>query len=759
MNSSINRATLRKQLLANGYRPLPLVDKGIRIAGWTRAEITAEWLAPFERSSKYKNTGIRCDDLIAFDIDVLDEDLANEIEKFIEQKCGQTDLCRVGKWPKRLLLYRVLRDTEMDRSARTGKYGDHQVELLATFGRQFAAFGTHPGTGAEYEWLDGYSPLNVPYDQLPEISPDGAMQTLKELDELLAATGLERTSPGGRRGLEGANVYDLVDSLEVLLLDGSVLTWGELKRDLTERGEWGNLRRENGEWGDSDGVHFYIAKGIGEACIHDFARDITHWDSPSVTQTAQALPPQPAASMFGTPGNVDHLQELQENYVLLGDKTVRMLDHPDMVYTSDGFALLNAWRVIPAPTARNPAATTPAVTEWIKHPATIRADRAALRPDRPDDDIIQEGRVKIFNTYLPVDLPQDGGETATVMEFLKHLIPNPVEREIFLDWHAYKVANPGWRMHGLLTVTQTQGTGRGVWLQILERLFGRRYVYQIELHDLVGEGSQAQYNDYLASSLIVYVPEALESKEGRTAWQQRHIAYEKLKAVCDPVAGAMQVKAKYGKNRREQVFASLLISSNHEDALAIDPEDRRLVILDNTRTRLVDAAGDLYGRILDWLEDGRNIGALERWFLQRAKVANYDPFGVTPETPARQRMIDSGQSDLDYLFGMFLDRAKGDMCTAAQWRRFVYEQRVKDDYDLPTGRQLDAGIAAVLSKNGRRISNNSKGQIKVGGQSVRPWVIRSFEEWSKVAPSEINELARLQILRNGDPGGAVIKLP
>ena len=755
---SIDRAQLRKQLLANGYRPLPLLDKGIRIPGWTRAEIDADWLAPYERSNKYKNTGIRCDDLIAFDIDVLDEDLANEIEDFIEEKCGPTDLCRVGCWPKRLLLYRVVKGAGMDRSARTGKYGGHQVELLATFGRQFAAFGTHPGTGREYEWLDGFSPLNTTYSELPELSPDGAMQCLKELDELLAATGLERTSPGGRRGIEGANLYDLQNSLEVLLVDGSEITWGELKRQLDSRGEWGNLRRENGEWGDSDGVHFYIAEGIGEACIHDFARDVTHWDSPSVTQTAQALPPQPGGmTMFGD--KTDHLAELRENYVLLGDKTVRVIDQPEMVYTSDGFALLNAWRTVSAPTARNPNATQPAVTAWLKDPDTERADRAALRPDHPDDVIVRDGKLKIFNTYVPIEHPARGGELDTLMDFLRHLIPNDHERTLFIDWHAYKIANPHWRMHGMLTVTPTQGTGRGVWLQILSKLLGAQYVHEIELHDLVGDGSQAQYNEFLATSLIVYVPEALEVKEGKTTWQQRHMAYERLKAVCDPVAGKMYVKRKYGRNSTERVFASVLISSNHNDALAIDAADRRLVVLDNTETPLPLADDALYERILDWMDRPANIGALERWLLECAKVSTYDPFGPAPSTPAKARMIESSQSDLDRLYSEFVETAKGDICTSAQWRQFVYEKRNSGEYDLPTGQSLEAGINAVIAKKACRISNSSGGQLKINGRNLRPWIVRNAGFWKVQKGSRLNDKARAAVLANGDPGGSVIKLP
>ena len=152
----------RNQLLANGYLPLPLDGKRPTYKGWTRQHIDTAWLDSFKRKTKYSNTGLRCDNLIGFDIDVLDFDLADSIEALIEQHAGPTELCRYGKRPKRLLVYRL--DGEALKSARTGRYGGHMVELLATRGRQFVACGIHPETQKPYQWAsDQLTPLQIKY--------------------------------------------------------------------------------------------------------------------------------------------------------------------------------------------------------------------------------------------------------------------------------------------------------------------------------------------------------------------------------------------------------------------------------------------------------------------------------------------------------------------------------------------------------------------------------------------------------------------
>ena len=751
-NHSTDRAELRNTLLSNGYRPLPLLDKGIRIKGWSRAEINQEWLDKYRRSGAYANTGIRCDDLITFDIDVLSEPFADEIEAFIEQEFGATELCRVGRWPKRLLVYRKIEGAEdPSKSARTGRYeGDHMVELLCGHGRQFAAYGIHPGTGEPYYW-EGEDLLSVPYADVPQIELDAAYGVLEACDLILQGHGLTLVTPGVRSGFAGMNEYDLADDDECLI-DGKTITWGDLKGELDKRGQFGNIRRDHGEFGDSSAVHFMLAKGSGEPCAHDFVMDCTHWEAPPSDLLAELLPEQPDDSIFIP----EDMQDLIKNCVILSDLTVRRVDDPVRVYPLAGFvrALKHLRAPHPNPPKANPNQTIAFTDVWERSPETLRANYAAMRPDYPEDDILKLGSASVLNTYLPPDLPSEGGELRTFDDFMTHLVPKPDERDLFLDWWALKTLNPGYRMHAVLMVTPVYGTGRGTIAQIMELQFGDSYVQSVQLSDLIGGGSQAQYNEFLATSLMICVDETLEEKEDQQKWTARHLAYERLKIVCDPVARRMHVKRKYGRNSHEHVFASMYLNTNHVDALAIEPGDRRLIVLDNCETPLIEAPADLYSRIHEWHADKRNIGALDRMLLERAERVTYDPFGMPPMTPAKERMIEAGQSDLDRVFEYMQETMPGDLVTPAQWRQFAHSARLALDADLPIGDKLDAALSAVIAKRGRRLEAlGSGGQIKVAGRPVRPWIIRNFGQWKG---NEDRDAMRAEILKNGDPGGAVI---
>ena len=446
-----------------------------------------------------------------------------------------------------------------------------------------------------------------------------------------------------------------------------------------------------------------------------------------------------------------------ENCVMLRDKTVRRLDHPMRVYPLDGFlrSMQHLQVPDPNPPASNPHKQIPFTKLWERDVATLKADYAAMRPDYPDEDILKRGSEQVMNTYLPPQHPERGGEANTFWEFISHLLPSKGDDKIFLDWLAHKVQHPGDRMHGMVMVTPAYGTGRGTLVQIMQKLFGIEYVNEVELSDLIGSTGQSQYNSYLADSLMVTVAEALEEREDISKWTARHVAYERLKMVCDPVSQKMHVRRKYGRNSSEQIFASLFISSNHVDALAIEPGDRRLIVLDNCEVPLVDAPGDLYGRIHEWKDKNTNIGKLERVMLNRA--CEYAAFGAPPITAAKTRMVDAGQSDVDRLFELFVEQAEGDLATAAQWRQFAHKARMKYDLDLPSDpTRRDNALAVVIAQKSRRIDTLPKAGIKVKGRPVRPWIIRNFGAW-KVAP-DTNRI-REEILRNGDPGGAVVELP
>lgn len=189
--ATMNQSEIRKKLLGNGYLPIPVNGKRPRIAGWSSIRATEATIESWDRGHiDHKNTGILAGDVVAIDVDVLDHELAAELGGMVRAlPDGQKALCRVGRAPKCLYVFRAI---EPRSKATTPVYlvGGHkcQIEVLGK-GQQFVAFGLHPETGRDYEWI-GDSPLNVRFADLPVIVPDDLDRFLAESESRMAAVGL-----------------------------------------------------------------------------------------------------------------------------------------------------------------------------------------------------------------------------------------------------------------------------------------------------------------------------------------------------------------------------------------------------------------------------------------------------------------------------------------------------------------------------------------------------------------------------------------
>jgi Primase C terminal 2 (PriCT-2)/Bifunctional DNA primase/polymerase, N-terminal len=173
-----------------GYDCIPVIGKHPIMPEWTKG-------CPVDQWPQYVNCGlgILTERTPAIDIDVLDEELAGKIQATAERALGGDPPWRVGRWPKRLLPYRL--DGELFSKIRVSwrSLGDrlHEptrppaVEVLAR-GQQFVAIGQHPDTGQPYRWhRDPW--LSLPRIFLPPLSYAMAVRFMRALAAALEQAG------------------------------------------------------------------------------------------------------------------------------------------------------------------------------------------------------------------------------------------------------------------------------------------------------------------------------------------------------------------------------------------------------------------------------------------------------------------------------------------------------------------------------------------------------------------------------------------
>jgi putative DNA primase/helicase len=188
----------RVALLKLGYEPIPVMSGRKRppMNDWPNIPIIIshdeDTITPW--ADEYPgalSTGIRTRTTPGFDIDIRDQDVADQVEQALLNMLENhgTILKRVGLPPKRLIPFRCT--TPFKKTSATFKAPDdvvHKVEVLCD-GQQFVCEGIHEDTHQPYRWADNVSLLNVAHEHLPLIDEAFARRFVAKASEIMAAAG------------------------------------------------------------------------------------------------------------------------------------------------------------------------------------------------------------------------------------------------------------------------------------------------------------------------------------------------------------------------------------------------------------------------------------------------------------------------------------------------------------------------------------------------------------------------------------------
>ena len=212
----------------NGYLVLPCRAEQKRPAmkEWSSVRADSQQIDTWLGDNYYKRdgvsllTGVGDNKVVAVDVDVRDEDMANRIIDYVQETYGFAPL-RMGNKPKVLFLFRT---KEQFGKLRTATYIDpledeeHAVEILAS-GQQLVAYSIHPNTGKPYVWHKDFgSPKDTKASDLPELTHAECKDIVIYCTDLFEDEGWEvkkKSKPMGldRKALTDHSVEDIEGDL------------------------------------------------------------------------------------------------------------------------------------------------------------------------------------------------------------------------------------------------------------------------------------------------------------------------------------------------------------------------------------------------------------------------------------------------------------------------------------------------------------------------------------------------------------------
>jgi hypothetical protein len=518
----------------------------------------------------------------------------------------------------------------------------------------------------------------------------------------------------------GATAMDGIDPLLDWLVDnGSVVKdgkgeWVDLVcpwADQHTTGEnmagYSPLGRGAGDWVQTRGF-----KCLHEHCVDKKIGDLVKW-----------------AEEKGGPfvSGYDPLPWLQSRYAYVGmDMKVA-----DMVQRKLGGEWL--WDYIPW-AKRHPGKIAAAgeknkikiADAFVASGGTRHVDYTTYVPVAPDDDagIVDVLGQSVLNTYVPPNWVETTDLPEMFLEHMAYVLPSAGERELFLNWLAYKIQHPGSRSYAMVMVAAgVYGTGRS-WIKDMLGLALQGKINTTSLAALVGCGTSSEqtYNSWLSRCQFLVVEEAKETIDRDVFYH----SYETFKLNVDTRVREERINPKFGRTRTDNIYFNALIFSNHADAMAFPENDRRICVLTNPSEMNTP---EYYER----LAAATNKGEAARlfWFLMHRDVSQYDSI-YPPMTPGKEAMLENNRMPSDVLLDYIVEITVPDLVTKKSLKVAVARAAAKLDFD---GIAMKPGpvVNAIWSKLGTLKEVKNGFRVTLDGIQQGTRAVRNRDHWKQVA--------------------------
>ncbi len=727
-----NLITLRRQLLENGYSPIPNKDKACFLEGWPKVHIDDNAIKRWGRMHNTTATGLRVQDgLCVIDIDIdhpIIEDVIDAMLDTLPEEMRPERLERMGKGHK-LAWYCQTNDLfsrlHTRRWVAPGDAVDEGTHSVEVFGggspRQFGSFGPHTidsdgNTVVAYRWADE-TPEDVPLHALDVLSKDQLFAMLDAAERELQVQGFEpvvRTKRG--EGTPG-KVYDLTDDMMFDLADGQSVGLQELGAMVKE----GYTGRCSASWLEGASAQnrqrcLVTRSGSGHVAIWESAAGDTHMPAaiaPSdnhselVDRVAEKIREKQDKRRSRLTAEDDHVTGAAKLLLSYAFQTnaPRAPVVPLWGGAGELAMSLQNFRIQCLPFCgieigpKGGEKKINPVDVWLSNANRVVVAGQQMRPDLERPTFEEHGQ-KWVNTYVPPDLgAADGGDAEIGETFIEQLVPDMRERQWFRKWLAHKWQHPHIPGPAVIMVACDFGTGRGTFGRLLRALFGRAYIKDVPFKHYTGATYQSQYTDWARDALFAVVNESSAAGD-QPMHKMKHDVYEHLKEMVDPAPTERLLVSKSGSSFYTTTCMTSLIMTNNLDAIPLPEDDRRFAVLSNG-----DKRDDDYWRVLnEWMDVRANLAAFARW-LEETDLSDYNPYDPPLMTRAKRDMVDENKT--------VLDRAVTDAVTAMEGY-FVPEQVLRhvqrsgvplpENWRAPAEKEVARQAYRVAYPNGRHLA-------------------------------------------------------
>ena len=499
--------------------------------------------------------------------------------------------------------------------------------------------------------------------------------------------------------------------------------------------------------GDGSAGYSPLGRGSGDwvktrafKCLHEHCRDR------KLKELVAWAKPQGGPEV----GGYDPLPWYQSRYVLVrGDKVADLVQRPrggDWIWDRPAWAAQHQSERIMTEDGKYVAVPV----AWLNSSVTVKAEGTAYHPVLAAEDVgLSDRRGQLMvNTYVPAIWGVSAAEPSIFLAHMDYLMPDAAEREVVLDWLAYKMQHPASRSYAVCMVAEdAQGIGRS-WLKRFIQVMLGGHVNTVGLEELFGKDT-SQFNGYLSSCQYLVVEEA---KAGSMSAADFTSGYEYFKTICDTAVSTHLINPKYDRQKFEEVFFNVLVFSNNADALQLPDDDRRVYVVTNPRER---QSFDYYETLQGALDGAEPMRAFN-WLMAR-DVSGYDHI-YPPMTAGKAVMIHETRSPAAVIWGVVEETFEADLVTKKRLRQAVISAASAEGFDKIV--QSPGGITNRLWRKmgSLRPSEPRHGaRYYIEGERQEVRAIRGGKKWGLLDEDRDGEAIKEHL--SGAAIGSVLRFP
>jgi hypothetical protein len=255
-------------------------------------------------------------------------------------------------------------------------------------------------------------------------------------------------------------------------------------------------------------------------------------------------------------------------------------------------------------------------------------------------DAFTHDGIDYINNYRPNTLLRVDHSTGEVVDVVKrhiaHLLPDPREQMIVIDYLAHNVQFAGVKIHWAIILQGVQGDGKSFISEMMKHVLGQSNCTSINVETL-----DEKYTPWSEGNQMVFIEELKLDN------YKKYETLNKLKPyITNPTVSVRRMRTDVYEAINTTNYFAL---TNFKDALPIDENDRRYCVLfsqwqsKKALQKFMQDNPDYYPKIYDIMRNG--AGEILDWLLTHKITPSFMKATTAPETDAKSKMVDSAKSD------------------------------------------------------------------------------------------------------------------